>query len=294
MSKITVLGGSASYVLAKKIAKNLGASYVGAKIREFPDGESKITAKLVQGGSIVVVQSTYPPVDTNLLQTLLLTSMAKEHTDSVTVVIPYLGYARQDKEFLSGEVVTIKVIGDLLASAGAKRVIIVDIHSMTALRQFQIPAINVTAIPDLVKRVRNLKLVEPLVISPDAGGKERAAEFAKLLGVKYAALEKKRDRKTGKVTIVSSKLDLVKGRNLILVDDMISTGTSIIKAIEFLRKKKCKKITVVCTHTVLVGDAEKKIKKAGAFEIIGTNTIPHHGTTVDVSESIAGAIKSAR
>jgi len=201
-----------------------------------------------------------------------------------------MGYARQDREFLPGEIVTMKVLGKLFKGAGASKIIVVDIHSLIGFKHFSIKTKNVTAIPDLVKYFKKLSLKNPLVISPDQGGKERAKEFAKEFNSNYIALDKKRDKKTGKVEIKTKNIDEVKNRDLILVDDMISTGGSIIKATQFLKKQKCKRIYVACTHALLMNDAEKKIKKAGVTSIISTNTIPGKTSKVDISKTIAKAI----
>jgi ribose-phosphate pyrophosphokinase len=201
-----------------------------------------------------------------------------------------MGYARQDREFLPGEIVTMNVLGKLFKSAGASKIIIVDIHSLIGLKYFTIKTKNVTAIPDLAEYFKKLSLKNPLVVSPDQGGKERAKEFAKELNSDYIALEKTRDRKTGKVKIKTGNLAEVQNRDLILVDDMISTGGSIIKATQFLKKQKCKRIFVACTHALLMNDAENKIKKAGVTSIISTNTIPGKTSKVDISKTIAKAI----
>jgi ribose-phosphate pyrophosphokinase len=238
----------------------------------------------------IVIQSIYPPVDTNLVQALSLITKAKENSSEVIAVIPYMGYARQDREFLSGEVVTMKVLGKLFKGAGASKIIVVDIHSLIGLKYFSIKTKNVTAIPDLVTYFKKLSLENPLVVSPDQGGKERAKEFAKEFNSDYIALEKTRDRKTGKVKIKTKNLKVVENRDLILVDDMISTGGSIIKATQFLKKQKCKKVYVACTHGLLMNDAEKKIRKAGVTSIISTNTIPGKTSKVDISKTIAKAI----
>nr|MBC8501950.1 ribose-phosphate diphosphokinase [Nitrosopumilus sp.] len=129
-----------------------------------------------------------------------------------------------------------------------------------------------------------------LVVSPDQGGKERAKEFAREFNSDYIALEKTRDKKTGKVKIKTKNLEEVENRDLILVDDIISTGGSIIKATQFLKKQKCKRIYVACTHALLMNDAENKIKKAGVTSIISTNTIPGKTSKVDISKAIAKAI----
>jgi len=292
LSKFTVIGGNSSQDLAKKLSKKLKADLITSKVRVFPDGESKITldGKLSKNKTIVV-QSIYPPVDTNLIQTLSLVSKAKESSNEIIVIIPYMGYARQDREFLSGEIITMKVLGILFKGVGASRIIVVDIHSMIGLKHFKIKVKNVSAIPDLVYYFKKMKLKDPIVISPDQGGKERAKEFARKFECEYIALIKHRDRKTGKVQIKTSRLEEIKGRDLILVDDMISTGGSIIKATEFLRKQKCRRVFVACTHALLINGAEKKIKKSGVAKIVSVNTIPGKTSLVDISDTIAQAIK---
>ncbi|MBL7001169.1 MAG: ribose-phosphate pyrophosphokinase [Nitrosopumilus sp.] len=290
MTKLSVIGGKASEDLARRLSRKIKANLVKSEVRIFADGESKITLSgELSKRKTIVVQSIYPPVDTNLVQVLSLISRAKEKSSEVIVVIPYMGYARQDREFLPGEIVTMKVLGKLFKGAGASKIIAVDIHSMVGLKHFTIKTKNVTAIPDLVKYFKKLSLKNPLVVSPDQGGKDRAKEFAKEFGTEYIALEKKRDRKTGKIQIKTKNTDVM-DRDLILVDDMISTGGSIVKATQFLKKQKCKRVYVACTHALLMNDAEKKIRRAGVTKIVSANTIPGKTSIVDVSSTIAKAI----
>jgi len=289
---INLIAGNSSNDLAKKISKKLKANLVKSEVKIFPDGESKITLKgKLSKSKTIVVQSIYPPVDSNLIQALSLISKAKEYSTEVIVVVPYLGYARQDREFLPGEIATMKVLGQLFKGAGASKIIVVDIHSKIGLKHFKIKSENLSAIPDLARYFQKINLKNPLVVSPDQGGKERAKEFADKFGSDFIALKKQRDPKTGKVQIKTGGLDEVIGRDLILVDDMISTGGSIIKATEFLKKQKCNRVFVTCTHALLMNDAEKKIRKAGVTRIISANTIPGNSSIVDVSSTIAKAIK---
>ena len=291
MAKFTVIGGNASQDLAKRLARKLKATYINTELRAFPDGENKITLSAKpKKNRIIVVQSVYPPVDSNLIQCLSLISKAKQFSSNVIAVVPYMGYARQDREFLPREVVSMQVIAKLFKAAGATKLIVVDIHSLIGLKHFKISAKNISAVPELVKFFKKLKLKNPLVVSPDLGGKKRTKEFAKLLNSNYITLKKKRDRKTGKVKIISTNLKQVIGKDIILVDDMISSGGSIIKATEFLKKQKCKRVFVSCTHALLVGDAEKRIKKAGVTKIVSTNTIPGTTSKVDVSNIIAKTV----
>ncbi|MCV0393332.1 MAG: ribose-phosphate pyrophosphokinase [Nitrosopumilus sp.] len=291
MSNLSVISGKPSESLAKSLAKRIKANLVKSEIRIFPDGESKITitGKLSKKKSIIV-QSIYPPVDTNLLHALSLISKAKEISSQVIAVIPYMGYARQDREFLPGEIITMKVLGKLFAAAGASKIIVVDIHSQIGLKYFSIKTKNVSAVPDLVAYFKKMSLKNPIVISPDQGGKNRAKEFALKFDSEYIALKKNRDRKTGKVKIKTKNIDKVSGRDVILVDDMISTGGSIIKATQFLKKQKCNRVYVACTHALLMNNAEERIKKSGVTRIVSANTIPNKTSLVDVSKTIAKAI----
>jgi len=289
--KFAVIGGNASKDLAKRIARRLKAPYIETQTKIFPDGESKITfGRLPKKSAIIVVQSTYPPVDTNLFQALSIISEARKSSSKIYAIIPYMGYARQDKQFLSGEVITMSVVAKMIQIAGATKIIFVDIHSKTALNHFKIRTENVSAIPELAKYFKKIKLKNPLVVSPDTGGSLRAKKFAGLLNTDFIALKKSRNRKTGKVQIQSSKVD-VNGRDLIVIDDIISTGGSVVKATQFLKRQKCKRVFVACTHGLFVGDAERKIKKAGVSQIISTNTIPNNTSKVDVSRVIVESIQ---
>ena len=291
MVKFTVIGGGASKDLARRLARRLRAVYIETETKIFPDGESKITLQKIPKKSVIlVVQSTYPPVDTNMLQALSIISQVRKISSRTFAIIPYMGYARQDKQFLSREVITMSVVAKMLQSAGAKKVIVVDIHSNTALNHFNIPTENISAIPELAKYFKKLNLKNPLVVSPDAGGSSRSKKFASLLKSDFIVLKKHRDRKTGRVSIQTTKAD-VQGKDLIIVDDMISTGGSVIKAAQFLKKQKCKRVFVACTHGLLVGDAEKKIRKAGVSRIISTNTIPGNTSKVDISGILAKSVQ---
>ena len=291
MVKFTVIGGGASKDLAKRLARKLKAVYIKTETKIFPDGESKVSfQKIPKKSVILVVQSTYPPVDTNLLQTLSIISQVRKVSSRTFAIMPYMGYARQDKQFLNGEVITMSAVAKMLQSVGAKKVIVVDIHSNIALNHFKIPTENVSAIPELAKYFKKLNLKNPLVVSPDMGGYSRSKKFASLLKTDFIVLKKHRDRKTGRVSIQTAKVD-VQGKDLILVDDIISTGGSIIKAAQFLKKQKCKRVFVACTHGLLVEGAEKKIRKAGVSRIISTNTIPGNTSKVDISGILAKSVQ---
>jgi len=295
MTNYFVISNSNSESLAKKIAKKIDGKYIKTQLKVFPDGESKLSIpKYVNNGTIVVVSSTSPPVDSNLVRTLLLISKSSEMTSNVIAVVPYMGYAKQDKEFLKGEIITISVIAKLFKAAGAKQLIVVDFHSPNALNFFKIPTKNLSVIPLFVKYFKKLKLKKPLVVSPDMYWKSNAEEFAKSINTTAIALNKQRDRKTGKLIINPPFPEFSKGHDLIIFDDMVSTGGSILKTIQFLKKENFGKIYVVCTHPVFVENSERRIKDAGVLEIIGTNSIEGKFSKVDLSEVISKAIKDRK
>lgn len=286
----SVIGGPASLSIAKKIAKRLDVKYTQAKVKMFPDGERKITISEKPSGTIIIVNSTHPPTDSNLVQTFFLIHKSRQYASKVIAVIPYLGYMRQDIEFLPGEIVTSAVVAKSLFACGASKVVTVDIHSKLALNYFDIPIHNVSAIPKLAQYFKKMNLNHPLVVSPDLFWSNHAKEFASILGADSIALNKQRNRKTGRLKIIQSKKTDLMGRDIILVDDMISTGNSMIKAAQYLQDQNCGRIFACCTHGILVNDAEKRAKQAGIKKIVCTNTIPGKNSLVDVSDILADAI----
>ena len=248
--------------LANTIAKKINAKYIQYELKIFPDGESKITINLIKKKKAIamIIQSLNPPVDSNIIRILSLIYNTKKYVSKVLIVVPYMGYARQDKEFLSGEIITLEVITRLFVCAGVSGIIVVDIHGTTSLRKFGVPIINVTAIEELAKYIKKLQFKKkPIIISPDFGGIKRAKKLAKILNTKYVALQKNRNREDGTITINPIKTDLT-SQNVIIIDDIISTGNSIIESIKILKKTKHKKIIVMCTHAILVNNAKNKIQ----------------------------------
>jgi ribose-phosphate pyrophosphokinase len=286
-----VVAGPASSDLAINIAKRLRAQLTVAQLRIFSDGESKIKLDKV-GKNCIIVQSAYPPTDTHLIQLMM---MAKKCTDdgveNMCAVIPYLGYARQDRAFLEGEVVSIALVAKLFETVGIKHIVTVDVHSQLAMSYFA-SIQNVSSIPLLADHAYKMKLHEPIAVSPDAGGTNRAKEFARHLHIDMIALKKSRDRVSGEVTVDERLNTDISGRDLILIDDIISSGASIIKATEVLHKKGIGKIYAMCTHALLIGDAAQKIKSAGVQEIISTNSVPGEYAKVEIGPAIVAALKS--
>lgn len=292
MAEITVVAGPSSPELAAGVARHLGARLVTAELRVFSDGESKIRLAGQVGKKCVVVQSTHPPTDTHLLQAMMIASRCADDGAGVCAVVPYLAYARQDKAFLEGEAVSIALVARLLEASGVGPLVTVDIHSDAALAFFQ-NATNVSSIPFLAAHAAKMGLKRPIAVSPDTGGAARAGEFARILKCDTVALKKSRDRSTGEVTI-EQKIDAsVSGRDAVLVDDMISSGGSIARAAEVLRKNGAGRIYAMCAHALLVGDAAQKIAAAGVQDIIATNSVPGKYARVDMSGALAEAVRSA-
>ena len=291
LTGISVVTGPGSFDLANKIAKSLQAELAVASIRIFSDGESSIRLGKVQKNCIVV-QSTHPPTDRHIMQLLM---MAKKCMDDgaqdVCAVIPYLAYARQDRAFLEGEVVSIALVAKLFETIGIRHIITVDIHSQLAMSYFQ-SIQNVSSVRMLADYAGNMKLRDPIAVSPDVGGTNRAKEFARHLNIDFISLKKSRHRLTGEVTIDESiDVDISK-RDAILIDDIISSGGSVIKAAEILRKLGVGRVYAMCAHALLIQDAAEKIKSAGVNDIISTNSVPGEYSKVDLSSEIVAALNA--
>jgi len=270
------------------LSERLGLPMLAAEFKVFADGESKFTLhEKVEGKSVFVVQSTYNPVDQHMFQLLLASHQLSEAGAKVTAVVPYLAYARQDKEFLPGEGVTLGVIAHLMRSMGVRRLVTVDIHSAEGLALFSFPTYSVSAIPSLVEYVKGeLGLKNPVVMSPDFGGSKRTEAFAQLYGAKFLQLSKTRDRATGGVSVKESKLD-VTDKEVIIVDDIISQGDTVKAAADAVVKQGARRVLAVCVHGLFVADALQKLEKASVEPIVCTNTVPSGFSKVDVSDALA-------
>lgn len=291
---VSIIAGPSSVDLATGIAKHLDAELVPVDLRIFADGESKIKVRNVEKDYCVIVQSTYPPTDRHLLQALMMIKKCSENAAEVCAVVPYMAYSRQDKAFLDGEVVSMALVAQLIETVGTKRLITVDIHSPASLSYFTIDAQNISAVGLLARYAADrIKPNATIVVSPDMGGAKRAAEFAKVLGTDTIALTKSRDKDTGEVFIEEKELNCnVVDRDLILLDDTISTGESIVEACRFLKRYKPNKIYAMCTHAIMIGDAVRRVKAAGIEEIISTNSIPGGSAKVDLAGLISAKLKT--
>jgi ribose-phosphate pyrophosphokinase len=289
-----IVGGPASPEIAASLSRILKLPLVSASYKEFPDTEMRVTVNdRVDGSTVILVQSTYPPVDKHLMELFFLAHHLSQEGAKVHAVIPYLAYARQDKQFLPGEVVSLGVVSHLLRSVGISRVTTVDIHSAEGLSLFSVPIYSVSAVPSLVQYLkRNLKLDSPIVVSPDFGASKRGEAFAALYGTRFLQLAKRRDRTSGAVTMETNDIVEVRGNDVLIVDDIISTGGTMKAAVELLRRAGANKVFAVCSHPLLIGDAHEKLISAGIDGIMGTNTVPSRVSNVDVSEVIASHLRT--
>ena len=289
LNELSVIAGPSSAELASRIARILDADLVEVDLRIFEDSESKLRVGKTKKKCCIIVQSTYPPTDRHLIQLLMMIKKCADcKVDKIYAVVPYMAYARQDREFLRGEVVSMGLVARLLEALGTDQLITVDIHSLSALTHFTIGVQNISSIPILAEyAVNNVRLNRPIVVSPDSGGVQRAAEFATILRLDMVAIKKFRDRATGRLTINETLDNNMEGRDAIIVDDMITSGASIAEACKLLKKYRCGKVYAVCAHALLVGNAMSTIKAAGVEDVIATNSIPNKSAKVDLSPIIS-------
>ena len=286
-----VVPGPASTSLGQKIAEILKTRTVPVNLKTFPDGEYCLRFEgNLDGEEVVVVQSTGHPQDTNVLQLLLMLDAAKElGAKKVTAVVPYLAFARQDKRFLSGEVVSANTLVKLIEACGTDKFITVNIHSENTLKRFSAPTENLSAITLLAEHFKNRGLDGAFSLSPDKGAIELAEEANRILGGGCGWLKKERDRYTGEIQVEEKSLN-VKDRDVIVFDDIISTGGTIARAVKMLKSQGARRVYAACVHPLLIGEAKQKILQNGAEEIVGTDSIPTSVRTVSLAPLIAEAL----
>lgn len=287
-----VIAGPASGELSRRIAEALSLDVVEVAYKMFPDGESYVRLEgNVRDEDVAIVQTTSPPQDSRLLQLAFIADAAKRNeAKRVIAVVPYLAYARQDRIFLAGEAVSIEVIARMLKAAGIDYLLTVNIHQARVLERFPFPAKNMSAIPLLAMYFKERGFGDAFVLAPDRGALYIAEQAAKVLGGEYGYLDKHRDRYTGKVTVAEKTLN-VKDRTVIIFDDIISTGGTIVAAAEILQSLGADGIYASCVHPLLIGDAEKRIREAGVREIVGTDSVPSHVSKVSLAPLICRELK---
>jgi ribose-phosphate pyrophosphokinase len=271
---IKIFAGNSNENLAKEIADELNIPMGNATVSTFSDGE--ITVHIdenVRGSDVYVVQSTCTPVNNNLMELLLMVDALKRASArSITAVMPYYGYARQDRKARPRVPISARLVADLLTATGISRVLTIDLHAGQIQGFFDIPVDHLYASPVLSEHVREKYANDVVVVSPDAGGVERARAFAKRLDASLAIIDKRREK--ANVSKVMHVIGEVSGKNAILFDDMIDTAGTITQAAAALKENGAKRVIATCSHAVLSGPALDRINDSLLEDVIVTNTIP--------------------
>ena len=270
-----LFSGNANLALAQEIASNLGVELGRANVGRFSDGEVTVEIQQnVRARDIFVIQPTCSPTNENVMELLIMVDAFKRASARrITAVIPYFGYARQDRRPRSTRVpISAKVVANLLETVGVERVLTMDLHADQIQGFFDIPVDNIYASPVLLSDLKNKRYPELVVVSPDVGGVVRARALAKQLGCDLAIIDKRRP-KAG-VAEVMHVIGEIEGRNCVIMDDMIDTAGTLVKAAEVLKERGAGKVYAYCTHPVFSGPAVERIAGSLLDEVVITNTIP--------------------
>jgi len=294
---ISLISGNANIKLAEEVAQALGMSLTKTKVARFSDGEITIQVnENVRGSDVFVIQSTCTPVNENIMELLLIIDALKRASASrITAVIPYYGYGRQDRKVQPRVPISSKLVADLLTAAGTDRILTVDLHAGQIQGFFNIPVDHLYATPVQMKYLKSCEFKDLCVVSPDAGGVERARAFAKRLDASLAIVDKRREK--ANISEVMNVIGDVKGKDTLLLDDMIDTAGTIVQAAKALKDMGSRKVYAVCTHAVLSGPALERLNGSVIEEVICTNTIPLDCQQKECSKlrvlSIAGLLADA-
>jgi ribose-phosphate pyrophosphokinase len=272
--RLRVFTGRAHRKLALDICAHMGVPLGDATVKPFPDGEIDLKVNCdVRGGDVYVVQPTCPPVHDNLFELLSFADcLRRASADRITAVIPYYGYARKDRKDEGRVPINAKLVANLLVAAGYQRVVTIDLHAAQIQGFFDIPVDHLFARPVMIERVRQLGADKPIVVSPDVGGVKLARAYAKDLECDLAIIDKRRI--SGDTTMIEHVIGDVKGRDVVLVDDMVSTGGSIVDAARIVKQKGANAVFIVATHAVLAGPAVERLNAAEVEKILFADTIP--------------------
>ncbi|MDR2017431.1 MAG: ribose-phosphate pyrophosphokinase [Syntrophobacterales bacterium] len=273
MDKLKIFTGNANAPLAEKICKFLGVPLGEANVSKFSDGEIQVEInESVRGMDTFVVQPTCPPVSHNLMELLIMIDALKRASAGrITAVIPYYGYARQDRKVVPRTSISARLVANLIATAGISRILAMDLHAGQIQGFFDIPVDHLLALPVLLEYVKKIE-GEIVIVSPDAGGVERAREMGKRLNASLAIIDKQRERANH--SKVMHVIGDVKNKVAIILDDMMDTGGTIVKAAIEILENGASAVYACCTHPVLSGTAVTNIEKSPLKELVVTNTIP--------------------
>ncbi len=289
-----VFSGTKSQYMAKEICDNLGVELGKMNIQRFADGEFEVSfEESVRGCEVYLVQSTFPNSD-NLMELLLMIDAAKRASAKTTIaVIPYFGWARQDRKDKPRVSIAAKLVADLLMAAGVDRVITMDLHADQIQGFFNVPVDHLYASSVFIPYIQSLNLEDMVIATPDVGGAKRANSYAKYLNVPLVLCHKQR----AKANVVAQRTVIgdVEGKNVILVDDMVDTAGTITKAADLMLSKGAKSVRALASHAIMSDPASENVEKCGLTEMIFTNSIPYNGpckkvTVISVARLIADTI----
>jgi len=269
-----IFAGNAHPALAQEICDYLSMPLGRASVRTFSDGEVFVEiGENVRGADVFVIQPTCPPVDHNVMELLIMVdALRRASARRITAVLPYYGYARQDRKAAPRVPISAKLVADIITTAGARRVLAMDLHATQIQGFFSIPVDHLFAAPILLNYLRNRFPEEVVMVSPDAGGVERTRAFAKRLGAGLAIIDKRRDRPNE--TQVMNIIGDVKGKTAVILDDMVDTAGTLCKAAEALKEHGANEVHACITHPVLSGPAVNRIRESVLKSLVVTNTIP--------------------
>lgn len=282
--EMKIFTGNSNRGLAEEICRHIGTPLGEAAVSTFSDGEIMVQInENVRGKDIFIIQSFSDPVNTHIMELLIMIDAFKRASAyRITAVIPYLGYARQDRKVQPRVPITAKLVADLVTAAGANRALTMDLHVGQIQGFFNIPVDNLYATPVILEYLSGRELKDLVVVSPDAGGVERARVFAKKLKASLAIIDKRREGVN--VSVVMNIIGDVKDKDALLLDDMIDTAGTIVQGAEAIRKAGARRIFAACTHGVLSGKAIERLSSSVIEEVIVTNTIPMNGKDISCTK----------
>jgi ribose-phosphate pyrophosphokinase len=274
LNNLKIVSGNANIKLAQEICKELNIPLGKANVKKFSDGEIQVEIEEnVRGMDVFVVQSTCTPVNRSLMELLIMMDAIKRASaERITAVIPYYGYARQDRKVAPRVPITAKLVADLITTAGSDRLLTVDLHAGQIQGFFNIPVDHLYSAPVIVDYIKKQYANNLVIVSPDAGGVERARAFAKRLGASLAIIDKRRPQPNE--SNIMNIIGDIQGKTALLLDDMVDTAGTLTQAANALRKEGAQKIVACCTHPVLSGKAIEKIMQSDLEELVVTDTIP--------------------
>ncbi|MCM8758579.1 MAG: ribose-phosphate pyrophosphokinase [Candidatus Omnitrophica bacterium] len=296
MNNCLIFTGNANRPLAEKICRFLGKQLGKIEVSRFNDGEISVKIEEnVRGKDVFIIQSTCHPVNESIMELLvMLDAFRRASPKRITAVVPYYAYARQDRKDRPRVPITAKLVANLLVAAGAQRILTMDLHAPQIQGFFDIPVDHLFAAPVIINYLKSKNMKNPVIVAPDVGSVKMARAFAKRLSSRLAIVDKRRD---GPDSVEATHLiGEVSGCEAIIVDDLISTGNTVIEATKVLLENNASKVFVSCTHPVLSNGAIEKLNRSGLSEIIITDTIPHNilpekFTILSVAELLGEAIK---